>query len=126
MSEPHSRLYQQIYQVVALIPAGQVATYGQIAELLGLHGRARQVGYALFRVAPEAEVPWHRVINAQGKISYSGHRQGSDNLQRLLLEQEGIVFDEQERVDLRRYGWQPQLPTIESVIDPSCGEIEPD
>lgn len=110
-----SRLYQQIYWMVTQIPPGKVATYGQIAELLGLFGRARQVGYALFRVAPDSEIPWHRVINAQGKISYSGRRQGSDELQRLLLEQEGVSFDKQERVDLQRYGWRPDLQALESA-----------
>jgi len=108
--------YQQIYRIVAQIPPGKVATYGQIAELLGLWGRARQVGYALFRVAPDSGIPWHRVINAQGKISYSGRRQGSDDLQRLLLEQEGIDFDPQERVDLQRYGWQPPVNIAPSGV----------
>lgn len=116
MPNPRSHLYEQIYQIVALIPPGKVATYGQIAELLGLFGRARQVGYALFRVAPDSKIPWHRVINAQGKISYSGRRQGSDDLQRLLLEQEGISFDHQERVDLQRYGWQPQMNAAPSKV----------
>ncbi len=102
--------YAEIYQVVRCIPPGQVATYGQVAALMGRSGWARQVGYALFRVAPEADIPWHRVINAQGKISRSPQRQGSDELQRILLEQEGIVFSRQERIDLRRYQWQPDLP----------------
>lgn len=113
MSNSASPLYQHIYQLVAQIPPGKVATYGQVAELLGLFGRARQVGYALFRVELNSEIPWHRVINAQGKVSHSPQRQGSDELQRVLLEQEGIVFDSQDRVDLRHYGWQPdpRLPT---------------
>lgn len=115
MPNRRSCLYQQIYRMVAQIPPGKVATYGQIAELLSLWGRARQVGYALFRVAPDSEIPWHRVINAQGKISYSGRRQGSDDLQRLLLEQEGIGFDHQGRVDLQRYGWRPDLQALESA-----------
>ncbi|NJM76583.1 MAG: methyltransferase, partial [Acaryochloridaceae cyanobacterium RU_4_10] len=73
----------------------------------GLYGHARQVGYALFRVPPDSDIPWHRVINAQGTISRSPLRQGGDDLQRILLEQEGIVFDAQDRVNLKRYRWSP-------------------
>jgi methylated-DNA-protein-cysteine methyltransferase related protein len=103
----NSPLYEAIYAVVRQIPAGQVATYGQIAELLGLYGRARQIGYALFRVAPESDVPWQRVINAKGMVSRSPQREGNDDLQRILLEQEGIVFDAEDRIDLKRYRWCP-------------------
>ncbi len=100
-------LYDAIYGLVKQIPRGQVATYGQIAEMLGLDGRARQVGYALFQIAPGADIPWHRVVNAQGKISRSPMRQGSDDLQRILLEREGIMFDTQEKLNLSRYRWHP-------------------
>lgn len=102
-------LYQQIYQLVRQIPPGQVATYGQIAALLGRPRHARQIGYALYRVAPDADVPWQRVVNAQGMISHSPQRQGSDDLQRILLEQEGITFNRQGKLELRRYRWQPDL-----------------
>jgi methylated-DNA-protein-cysteine methyltransferase related protein len=98
-------LYDAIYSLVKQIPEGQVATYGQIAEMLGLYGRARQVGYALFQVAPGSDIPWHRVVNAQGKISRSPMRQGNDDLQRILLEREGIGFDTQEKLNLSRYRW---------------------
>jgi methylated-DNA-protein-cysteine methyltransferase related protein len=104
---PSSPLYESIYALVRQIPEGQVATYGQIAELLGLYGRARQIGYALFRVAPESDVPWQRVVNVKGMVSRSPLRQGSDELQRILLEQEGIVFDAQDCIDLKRYRWIP-------------------
>ena len=95
-----NRTYQRIYAVVRRIPRGRVATYGQVAELAGLEGHARQVGYAL-HVAPPS-LPWHRVINAQGRISA---RSGSDwgELQRHLLEAEGIEFDLDGRVDLKKY-----------------------
>ncbi|MBW4695299.1 MAG: MGMT family protein [Lyngbya sp. HA4199-MV5] len=98
--------YDAIYAIVQQIPYGQVATYGQIAELANLPGRARLVGYALFRVAPEADIPWHRVINAKGEISESPVRYGSDYLQRSLLEAEGIQFNAQGRINLRIYRWQ--------------------
>ncbi|HJT16295.1 MAG TPA: MGMT family protein [Thermoanaerobaculia bacterium] len=95
--------YQRIYAAVRRIPRGRVATYGQIAELAGLEGHARQVGYAL-HVAPEG-LPWHRVINAQGRISA---RASSDcgELQRLLLEAEGVAFDLEGRVELTRFRWR--------------------
>ncbi|HEY9882850.1 MAG TPA: MGMT family protein, partial [Thermosynechococcaceae cyanobacterium] len=92
--------------IVQQIPYGQVATYGQIAELANLPGRARLVGYALFRVAPEMDIPWHRVINAKGEVSESPVRYGSDHLQRSLLEAEGIQFNLEGRINLRTYRWQ--------------------
>lgn len=104
-----SYFYQQIYQLVRRIPAGKVATYGQIAALLGKPRHARQIGYALYRVAPDSDIPWQRVVNAQGMISHTPQRQGSDDLQRILLEQEGITFNSQDKLDLRRYRWQPDL-----------------
>ncbi len=100
-------LYEQIYDLVRQIPMGQVATYGQIAALLGRPRHARQIGYALFRVAPDADVPWHRVVNAKGEISQSPQRRGSDDLQRVLLEQEDVIFSTTHRIDLRQYQWQP-------------------
>ncbi|MEO0373348.1 MAG: methylated-DNA--[protein]-cysteine S-methyltransferase [Cyanobacteria bacterium P01_A01_bin.17] len=102
-------LYEQIYDLVRQIPVGQVATYGQIATLLGRPRNARQVGYALFRVAPDADVPWHRVVNAKGEISQSPQRQGSDDLQRILLEQEDVIFNTTDRINLRQYQWEAKL-----------------
>lgn len=100
--------YHQIYAIVRQIPYGHVATYGQIAELAGIRS-ARLVGYALFRVAPAEDVPWHRVINAKGEVSESPLRNGSDYLQRSLLEAEGIQFSSEGKINLRQYRWQPQI-----------------
>lgn len=107
-----SPLYESIYALVQQIPAGRVATYGQIAALLGLYRHARVVGYALFRVGPESDIPWQRVVNAQGKISQSPLRYGSDDLQRVLLEQEGVVF-QGDQIDLNQYRWQPPPSTAQ-------------
>jgi methylated-DNA-protein-cysteine methyltransferase related protein len=101
-----SNSFERIYAVVRHIPVGKVATYGQIAHLAGLRG-ARVVGYALFQVAPGSDIPWQRVINAQGEISESPHRQGNDNYQRVLLQKEGVVFKESGCIDLTKYRWQP-------------------
>lgn len=104
--------YDQIYAVVCQIPYGQVATYGQVAALANLPGQARLVGYALYQIAPGSDIPWHRVINAKGEVSESPWRNGSDYLQRSLLEAEGIEFNDAGKVSLRDYQWR-QLPTVE-------------
>ncbi len=103
--ETHSS-YRRIYAVVRRIPEGRVATYGQVASLAGLPGHARQVGYALHALSEGHDVPWQRVINAQGRVSPRGE-EGWDGYQRHLLEEEGVVFDLGGKVDLSRYRWQP-------------------
>lgn len=102
--------YDRIYDIVCQIPQGKVATYGQIADLSNLSGKARLVGYALYQIdVPTTEIPWHRVINAKGEISYSPLRRGADYLQRSLLEQEGIIFSPEGKVNLKQYLWQSTL-----------------
>jgi methylated-DNA-protein-cysteine methyltransferase related protein len=90
---------------VRRIPRGRVATYGGIAELAGLEGHARQVGYALHDLPANSGLPWHRVINAKGEIS---PRTAGDSheLQRMLLEAEGVEFDLAGRIDLKRFRWR--------------------
>lgn len=98
--------FERVYLVVRQIPPGKVASYGQIAALLGHPQAARTVGWALNALtrAQAANVPWQRVINSAGRISLS-RADLSAALQRALLEGEGIEFDEHEHVDLRRFGW---------------------
>jgi methylated-DNA-protein-cysteine methyltransferase related protein len=105
--------YQVIYDVVRKIPVGKVLTYGQVAELAGLYGKARLAGYALFRVELESDIPWQRVVNAKGEISYSEARCGGDYLQKTLLEQEGIEFKVNNCIDLKKYRWQPPLDLMD-------------
>ncbi len=81
-----------------------MATYGQIAGLAGLPGGARQVGYALAALDDESEVPWHRVINAQGRVSPRAEPIYA-KIQRSLLEAEGIAFDAEDRISLARFRW---------------------
>jgi methylated-DNA-protein-cysteine methyltransferase-like protein len=100
-----STSYERIWSVVRKIPAGRVATYGQVARIAGLGGAARLVGYALHALPEKGhKVPWQRVINAQGRISQRGFA-GAEQIQRRLLEREGVRFDARERVDLGRFGW---------------------
>ena len=97
-------LYELVYAIVRLIPSGRVATYGQIAAILGTC-TPRQVGYAMAAVPLGSDVPWQRVINGQGKISQRADCDGGD-VQRVLLEAEGVHFDERGRVDLSVVGWR--------------------
>ena len=97
--------WSRIYRAVKRIPPGRVATYGTVATLAGLDGHARQVGYALHALPSNVKVPWHRVVNAKGEIS---PRSGGDSheLQRHLLEAEGVEFSLRGIIDLKRFGWK--------------------
>ncbi len=98
-------LYEQIYAMVRRIPPGRVTTYGRVAELVG-DCTARMVGYAMaaLKRGTAPDVPWQRVINAQGKISIHGDGIGNA-MQRTLLEEEGVLFDPGGRVDFSVFGW---------------------
>jgi len=105
---------RKIYAVVARSPKGRVATYGQVASLAGLPRRARLVGRALRDVPPGIDVPWHRVVNAQGKISLRGDALGHEDLQAALLHREGVRFAG-AAIPLARYSWQPGGKSAEKV-----------
>lgn len=94
-----------ICDVIARIPPGWVATYGQVAAMAGLPRRARLVGRVLQQLDPAMQIPWHRVVGAKGEVSYAASRNGSDALQRQLLEDEGVEFDDRGRLDLERFRW---------------------
>ncbi|MBP8120700.1 MAG: MGMT family protein [Burkholderiales bacterium] len=102
--------HQRFYAVVKKIPRGRVATYGQIAALAGMPRHARQAGQALAATPEGTNIPWHRVINAQGRISLRlrNWHSGSDDFQRILLEAEGVEFDAGGKVNLTRFQWQPE------------------
>jgi methylated-DNA-protein-cysteine methyltransferase related protein len=96
--------FETVYRVVRRIPAGRVCTYGRVAELTGNPGAVRAVGWALSALhGPDSGVPWHRVVNAQGRLSL---RDEADvYLQQKLLESEGVIFDQAGRIDLSACGW---------------------
>ena len=98
-----SPLYQQIHEIIRLIPSGKVATYGQIAEIVG-GCTARIVGYATSAIPVDSDIPWQRVINYKGKIS-SRSRGSGELLQQELLEGEGIQFDQSGKTNLKYYRW---------------------
>lgn len=107
---PSGEAQRKIYAVIRRIPRGRVATYGQVAALAGLPRRARLVGQSLRSVPEGVEVPWQRVINSQGKVSPRGGLGWEEGYQRHLLEEEGVVFSKGGRIDLDRFGWDPDRP----------------
>ena len=102
-----SSSYPKIYAAVSRIPKGRVATYGQIASLAGLPRQARLVGYAMHALPAESDVPWHRVVNAAGKISIRGDGLGHDELQAQLLRREGVRFVD-GAIPLATFRWKPR------------------
>ena len=104
MSNTEPSLYDQIYDMVCSIPEGRVASYGQIARLIGLPRNARHVGYALAALPEDHQVPWHRVVNIKGEIS-SRSKAGYEDYQRILLEEEGVEFNPAGRVYLKQFRW---------------------
>lgn len=105
------RFRQRVYRLIAAVPAGRVATYGQIAALAGHARRARHVGRALTDTPEGVVLPWHRIINAQGRVATrSGEPERGgvrETRQQRLLEAEGVHF-KSGRVDLVRYRWRPE------------------
>ncbi len=103
--------FRAIWRIVATVPRGHVVTYGQVARMAGLPGAARTVGWAMqalpgdFRIMGRP-VPWHRVINVQGRISPRGGGEGVESLRQAnLLRREGIRFSKDGVIDLGRFHW---------------------
>ena len=103
METPEATFEERVWQVVASIPPGHVATYGQIAELAGEPRRARQVGRVLGALPEGSRLPWHRVVNASGRSSLPG---AAGEEQRRRLRVEGVRFA-QGTLNLAQYRWQP-------------------
>ncbi len=92
--------FTEVYALVRRIPSGKVATYGQLALLLGEPRAARTVGWALRALRSGTDIPWHRVVNSRGRISLEAVEE-----QRIRLEAEGVLFSPSGAIDLRTYGW---------------------
>lgn len=95
----------EVIRLIKDIPRGKVATYGQIAALAGFYSSVRRVVWILHSCSQKEQLPWHRVVNHKGMISLkpgAGYEK-----QKILLEREGVVFDEKDRIDLDRFLWEP-------------------
>ncbi|HEU4724500.1 MAG TPA: methylated-DNA--[protein]-cysteine S-methyltransferase [Candidatus Eisenbacteria bacterium] len=103
-----SLTYRRIYAAVRKIPRGRVATYGDIARLAGMPRQPRLVGYALHATPAGVRIPWHRVVNAQGRISTGRGVAGGELPQRFRLEREGVAFGPNGRIPLDVYRWTPR------------------
>ncbi len=102
------RVFEQIYRLVLRIPAGRVMTYGQIARLLDERYSPRLVGWAMHATPKdERNIPWHRVINSRGATSTGRLILHEPDMQRLLLENEGVIFNDKAVCDLRVFQWSP-------------------
>jgi len=98
--------FDKVYEVVKEIPKGKVATYGQIAGLIGEPKKSKIVGWALHSNPYEGVVPCHRVVNRFGQLS-GAFAFGGMEVQKKLLEEEGIIFDKGGIIDLQKYQWNP-------------------
>ncbi len=101
---------ERIRHTVNLVPTGNVASYGQVADLAGLPGRARYVGYCLRNTPVNVSLPWHRIVRSNGQLAFPLY---SDNahLQQRLLQAEGVTV-KNNRVSMSKFGWQPDLATL--------------
>ncbi len=101
-------LARQILEVIARIPYGKVASYGQVAKMAGLPKHARLVGYVLKNLDDDVKIPWFRVINSQGKISLSKLNEKGENIQKLKLLDEGIDILN-DKVNMKVYAWNNDM-----------------
>jgi methylated-DNA-protein-cysteine methyltransferase-like protein len=107
---------QLVYALVRHIPSGKVLNYGRVAELLGVPHGAREVGWAMSSLKGDDQgVPWHRVVNAQGRVSIKGSPEGAAE-QRARLEAEGIVFDGRGYLDMQKHLWRPSFLEVEAIL----------
>ncbi|MDH3350047.1 MAG: methylated-DNA--[protein]-cysteine S-methyltransferase [Gammaproteobacteria bacterium] len=101
---------QRIWDTICDIPAGSVASYGQIAEIAGIPRGARQVGHALRQLPDGQDVPWHRVLQVSGRIAFAkGSAAYKEQSKRLMMEDVTVIAG---RVDMRKYRWQPDLDEL--------------
>jgi len=105
-----TKFFTRVYDIVSRIPEGQVATYGQIAFMAGNPYASRIVGYAMSR-APSEQLPCHRVVNKQGKMAPDQVFGGQD-IQRSMLEQEGVTFKPNGCIDMKKHLWNLNTSTV--------------
>lgn len=105
---------EKIYAAIRSIPRGKVCTYGGVAKLAKMPGRARLVGTVLRQASPRVKLPWYRVINAQGRISFPRGSEAYER-QRTRLEAEGVGFI-RDRIDLQRHAWPPRTERLDELL----------
>jgi len=110
VNESSTGPFRRVWNVVEAIPAGTVASYGQVAELAGLNGGARRVGGALAKAPDRGSLPWHRILKADGKIALPvGSAGRQEQIRR--LENEGVAIID-GRVDMQKFQWQPDMDEL--------------
>ncbi|MFC4874879.1 MGMT family protein [Negadavirga shengliensis] len=102
------QFFEDVYQVVKLVPEGRVTTYGAIAHFLGAKGSARMVGYAMNASHLQEDVPAHRVVNRKGLLTGKHHFSSADEMQR-RLEKEGIRVSDDQILDFEKHLWDPNV-----------------
>ena len=124
-SEKHEQAFEKIYRIVLKIPRGRVMTYGQIARILEDRYSPRLVGWAMHATPQDGRsIPWHRVINSQGGISTGRIIIQEPQLQRYLLEAEGVVFDARGHCDLSVYQWAPKKRSSSPATSTRTGKAK--
>src|ERR1041384_1884905 len=114
----YEKVFEKIYRLVLRIPRGRVMTYGQIAKLLEERYSPRLVGWAMHATPhDERNIPWHRVINSRGAVSTGRVILHEPELQKLMLEAEGVVFDDRGHCDLGVYQWSPRQKAARTKIE---------
>jgi methylated-DNA-protein-cysteine methyltransferase-like protein len=101
---------ERIWATVADIPKGEVASYGQIAEIAGIPRGARQVGYALRKLPSDSDLPWHRVIQSSGRIAFDKGSRAYNRQSRRLIMEDVVILE--GRIDMQKYRWQPDLDEL--------------
>jgi len=114
MKQSFSPFKQKVIDIVSLVPPGKVASYGQIALYIGVPRAARQVGWILRQIGAETNIPWWRVINQKGFISIKGNLTADKDLQKKLLDAEGVEVDE-FKLDMKKYRFIPEPVQLELV-----------
>ncbi|HSB11881.1 MAG TPA: MGMT family protein [Blastocatellia bacterium] len=118
ITDKFDKVFEKIYRLVLRIPRGRVMTYGQIARLLEERYSPRLVGWAMHATPKDdRNIPWHRVINSRGGISTGRVILTQPDVQQLLLEAEGVLFDERGHCDLSVYQWSPRQRTTRAKLN---------
>ena len=100
---------KEVLNFILSVPKGKVVSYGQVAAASGSPRAARQVGGVLRALPADSGVPWWRVVNRDGFLSIKGNWEASKELQKQLLEKEGVVFDDNFTIDMKRFGFRDVL-----------------